>query len=112
MMKRPVAARKGTIQYRAKKFIQRNSLRIGVTLLLSVVMTGATFYHLKQLGYEHDLATAAAEMLSQINNLMIDISSAKNLRASVFAEVDLTARDAMLLGLDQVRLSMDHSPEG
>lgn len=111
MMKRPVAARKGTIQYRAKKFIQRNSLRIGVTLLLSVVMTGATFYHLKQLRYEHDLAKAEAEKVSQIKNLMIDIFSVNNPRASVFAGVDLTVSEAMVLGLEQVRENIEQNPE-
>src|SRR5690625_5546619 len=109
MMKRPVAARKGTIQYRAKKFIQRNSLRIGVTLLLSVVMTGATFYHLKQLRYEHDLAKAEAEKVSQIKNLMIDIFSVNNPRASVFAGVDLTVRDRKSTRLNSSHVAISYA---
>src|SRR5690625_2098384 len=42
---------------------------------------------------------------------MIDIFSVNNPRASVFAGVDLTVSEAMVLGLEQVRENIEQNPE-
>lgn len=111
LFKRPVLARKGTFQYRTKKFVQRNSLRIGITVLLIGLMLGGISYHLRTLTVEHNLAREEAEKVTLIKNLMIDIFSANNPRAISFAGKDLTVSQAMVLGLEHVTENVDQNPE-
>lgn len=109
--KRPVSARKGTFRYRTRKFVQRNAVRIGTTVLLAGIVLGATSYHLKQLTIEHNLAKQEAEKVTQIKNLMIDIFSANNPSAASFASKDLTVSQAMVLGLEHVNEHIAQNPE-
>jgi len=107
----PVLARKGTLRYRASKYIRRNWIPIAATALILISVAGFTWYHLNQLTKERNIATAEAEKVTQIKDLMIDIFSANNPRSASFANTDLTVSMALSMGLKQVTDSYSQNPE-
>jgi len=107
----PVLARNGTLRYRAGKFLKRNSYPIIAVALLLISLTSFTWYHLNQLTKERNIATAEAEKVTQIKDLMIDIFSANNPRSASFATKDLTVSQALSMGLEQVTTGYPQNPE-
>ena len=107
----PVLARKGTVRYRANKFIKRNTVSIMATLLILFSVAGFTIYHLSQLTKERNIANAETEKVNQIKDLMIDIFSANNPRSASFANTELTVSQALSMGIEQVTENMSENPE-
>lgn len=107
----PVLARKGTLRYRASKYIKRNAYPIIVAALFLLSITGFTWYHLNELTKERNIATAEAEKVTQIKDLMIDIFSANNPTSASFANTDLTVSRALSMGLEQVKEGYSRNPE-
>lgn len=107
----PVLARKGTVRYRTNKFIKRNLYSITATILILISITAFTWYHLNQLTKERNIATAEAEKVTQIKDLMIDIFSANNPRSASFSNTNLTVSQALSMGLGQVTENISQNPE-
>jgi len=107
----PVHARKGTLRYRTNKFIKRHAFALTAAAFIIITISGFTAFHFQQLTKERNIATAEAEKVTQIKDLMIDIFSANNPRSVSFATTDLTVSRALSMGLDQVTQSYNQNPE-
>ncbi|PWN05443.1 serine/threonine-protein kinase [Rhodohalobacter mucosus] len=109
--KLPVEARKGTLRYRAGRFIRRNAYPLAGAAALLIAISGFTFYHVDRLTQERNLANAEAEKVRQIRDLMIDIFSANDPRSASFATIDLTVSQALSMGINRVTENFSENPE-
>jgi len=74
----PVHARKGGLQYKTKKYLQRNKLSITVALLIVLALVGFGVYHINEINEQKMIAQNEAVTAQMVTDYMVDLFSSAN----------------------------------
>lgn len=100
----PVIAQNPTFLYRARKFVRRNRLGIGIAAAFAVLIIGfavTMFFQQQEIARERDRAEKTAQFL-------VNLFEASN--PSETGERDLTAREILERGTQKIATDLEHDP--
>jgi eukaryotic-like serine/threonine-protein kinase len=96
----PVLARKGGLQYKTKKYLQRNKLPLTVTLLILFISGGFGVYHLNQINQQKMIAQNEAVTAQLVTDYMIDLFASANPLQNI--QDTLTVYDLLQTGVEKI----------
>ena len=96
----PVFARKGGLQYKTKKYVQRNKLPLTVTLLILFISGGFGVYHLNQINQQKMIAQNEAITAQLVTDYMIDLFASANPLQNI--QDTLTVYDLLQRGVEKI----------
>lgn len=105
----PVHARKGTLSYKAFKFIKRNQPAMAVAAIFLITATAFAGYHVQKLSEERNVARAEAEKARVVSGFLTGIFK----YASPYNQPnsELTALELLDHGSDYIQGNADIQPE-
>ena len=106
---RPVKARKGSIQYKTTKFVQRNLQMIAASLLFFIALVSFGTYHYLQITEEREIAESEAEKANRVTGILVGIFE----HADPWKQPNssITAREILNNGLEFIDSKVTDGPE-
>jgi|AntRauTorckE6833_2_1112554.scaffolds.fasta_scaffold02849_2 serine/threonine-protein kinase len=105
----PVQARKGTLRYRAGKFVRRNKAVIIAAAFFILAAVGFGSYHVYQLSQERDIAQIEVEKAEQTAQFLTGLFNKSNPQRTVKA--NMTAREILDTGAKDIYNELGDQPE-
>jgi len=101
----PVLSRKGNLQYRAKKFIRRNTLPVTLLIAMLLTITGLVMYYTTKVTDQRNKAVMEAHKAQIVTDFMINIF--KNADPYDQNKKNLTARQILDRSTKRIQTSID-----
>ncbi|NBC25564.1 MAG: protein kinase [Bacteroidetes bacterium] len=73
ILHKPVHARSGTRAYKTRKYLRRNARSLAAALVLAVILTGFTIYHLHRMNQQMEQTAMEAETAQSVTNFIVDL---------------------------------------
>lgn len=97
----PVAARKGTIKYRAGKYLKRHKLALSVVAVFTFLVSLFSIYHVNRITQERNIAEKEAEKARQVTGFLAGIFEYADPYKNPQSE--MTIREVLRYGKDYIQ---------
>jgi serine/threonine protein kinase len=108
--KKPIAARRDSLRYRATKFVRRHSGGVAVTGVVALLLAGLVGFYTARLARERDRARLQAEKATKVSELLTDLFTG----ADPFTEhrdKEPTVHELLDAGAERVQKELAQQPE-